>query len=125
MLFFPLKDMPEITAISVNQTVNKDESISLNCTADGYPTPTITWTKVSDNSTVSFPLMITGKQNEGLYKCTADNGIGSTAAKEVFITVHCECLNVHIIDLYLLNISYNNPSNCRILIISRVRRVIY
>ena len=93
--------MPEITSISDNQTLNKDDSVSLNCTADGYPTPTITWAKVSDNSSVSFPLIISGKQNEGLYRCTADNGIGSPATKEVFITVHRECVNVDIIDSYM------------------------
>ena len=90
--------MPEITSISDNQTVNKDDSVSLNCTANGYPTPTITWRKVSDNSPVSFPLTITGKQNEGLYKCIADNGVGSPLTEEVFITVHRECVNVDIID---------------------------
>lgn len=84
--------MPEITSISDNQTLNKGDSTSLNCTANGNPTPNITWTKVSDNSSVSFPLMITGKQNEGLYRCTADNGIGSPATDEVFITVHRECV---------------------------------
>ena len=86
-----MKDLPEILSISDDQTLNKDDSVSLNCTADGYPTPNITWTKVSDKSAVSFPLTITGKQNEGLYRCTADNGIGSPVTKEVFITVHREC----------------------------------
>ena len=94
----PPKDMPEITSISDTQALNKGDSVSLNCTADGYPAPTITWTKVFDNSSVSFPLTITGKQNEGLYRCTADNGIGSPATEEVFITVHRESVNVDIID---------------------------
>ncbi|XP_020614819.1 neurotrimin-like [Orbicella faveolata] len=80
--------MPEITSISDNKTLVKGDSVSLNCTADGYPTPNITWTKVSDNSPVSFPLTITGKENEGLYRCTADNGIGSTVTEDVTITVH-------------------------------------
>jgi len=90
--------MPNITSISDNQTLNKGDSVSLNCTADGYPTPTITWTKVSDNSLVSFPLTITGKENEGLYRCTADNGIGSVVTEDVAITVLCECGNVDVID---------------------------
>ena len=72
--------------------------MSLNCTANGYPTPSIAWTKVSDNSPVSFPLPITGKENEGLYRCTADNGIGSPATKEVNIIVHREYCNVDIVD---------------------------
>ena len=90
-ILFPLKDTPEITSISDNQTLNKVDSVSLNCTADGYPAPSITWTKVSDNSPVYFPLTITSKENEGLYRCTADNGIGSPAAKEVNIILHREC----------------------------------
>ena len=90
--------MPEITSISDNKTLVKGDSVSLNCTADGYPTPNITWTKVSDNSPVSFPLTITGKENEGLYRCTADNDIGSPVTEDVAITVHRECGNVDIID---------------------------
>ena len=90
--------MPEITSISDNQRLNKDDSVSLNCAANGYPTPNITWTKVSDNSSVSFPLTVTGKQNEGLYRCTADNGIGSPVTEEVLIIVHRECVYVEIID---------------------------
>lgn len=93
--------MPEIISISDKQTLNKDDSVSLNCTAVGYPTPSITWTKVSDNSSVSFPLTIIGKQNEGLYRCTAGNGIGGPVTEEVRIIVNGECGN-DIIDLYLV-----------------------
>ena len=91
-LFSLFKDGPEITYISDEQTLNKGDSVSLNCTADGNPTPSITWIKVSDNSFVSYPLGITGKVNEGLYRCTADNGIGSPVTKDVSIVVHCEFL---------------------------------
>ena len=90
--------MPEITSISDNQTVNQGDHVNLTCTADGNPKPNITWTKVSDNSRVSFPLTITGKQDEGLYRCTAGNGIGSPVTEEVTIIVHCRCRNVDIID---------------------------
>ena len=99
-IVFPLKDTPEIISISDNQTLNKGDSVSLNCTADGYPTPSITWRKVSDNSLVSFPLTITGKENEGLYRCSANNSIGSAATQEVNIIVHRECWNVDVIDSY-------------------------
>jgi len=91
--------MPEITSISDNQIANLGEHVDLNCTVDGNPTPNIIWTKVSDNSPVSFPLKITGKQNEGLYRCNASNGIGSFVIEEVTLTVHCKYWNVDIIDL--------------------------
>ena len=83
----PFADPPEILVISPNQTVNESNTLTLNCTAGGKPLPVITWTKVSDNNTVSFPLTITGKEDEGSYRCTAENGVGSPASKDVFVTV--------------------------------------
>ena len=82
-----LLDPADITYISGNQTVNKNEEVTLNCSAKGTPKPNITWTRVSDNSPVSFPLTITGKQDEGGYKCTADNGIGNPASQVVYVVV--------------------------------------
>ena len=64
--------------------------MTLNCTAEGNPAPTITWKKIADNSAVNFPLTITGKQDEGLYRCTAQNDVGSPVTKDVHITVNCE-----------------------------------
>ncbi|XP_068686490.1 hemicentin-1-like [Montipora foliosa] len=78
---------PNVTSISLNQTVDEGDLVLLNCTADGNPEPNITWTRLSDNSTVNMPLNITGKQDEGGYRCTADNGIGNAAISDVFITV--------------------------------------
>lgn len=82
-----MTDAPNITEISGSREVNESDVLRLKCTADGDPTPNITWTKVSDNSTVFFPLTITGKQNEGLYRCTAQNGVGRPESSEVNITV--------------------------------------
>lgn len=64
--------------------------VPLDCAADGNPEPTITWTRLSDNSVVAMPLKITGKQDEGAYRCTAGNGIGNPAKGNVFITVLCK-----------------------------------
>ena len=61
--------------------------VTLNCSADGNPAPRITWTRVSDNSAVIFPLTITGKGNEGAYTCTADNCVKDSFSKDTFIIV--------------------------------------
>ena len=84
---FLFTDQPHITRISGNQSVKEKSKVILNCTADGNPTPNITWTRLSDNSVVTFPLTITGKQDEGVYECTADNGIGTPATAVVSIVV--------------------------------------
>ena len=60
----------------------------LNCTADGNPLPNITWTRLSSNSRVTFPLAV-WRVDEGGYRCTADNGIANEI-RDVFITVQCE-----------------------------------
>ena len=91
MLFLPtLTDQPNLTFISVNQTVNDGDVVWLNCTADGFPAPTIIWTRFSANRAVQMPMTITGKQDEGVYRCTADNGIGSSVTADVFVTVECK-----------------------------------
>ena len=61
--------------------------VLLECTGDGYPAPNITWTRLSDNNGVTFPLTITGKQDEGAYRCTANNGFGSPAIRDVTIAL--------------------------------------
>ena len=69
--------------------------MTLNCTADGNPAANITWTKVSDESVVTMPLTITGEQDGGAYRCTADNGVGSVT-RDATIEVHCECFKLNI-----------------------------
>ena len=83
-------DPPEITDISSNQTKNEGDVLTLSCTAYGDPTPNVEWARVSDNSVVTFPLNISGKQDEGVYKCTADNGVGDAATRSVNLFVQSE-----------------------------------
>ncbi|XP_068685518.1 uncharacterized protein [Montipora foliosa] len=78
---------PEITHISAHQTVNRGNVVTLNCTADGNPAASVRWTKLSDNSNVNMPLTISGKEDEGIYRCTASNGIGSVVTSDTSIVV--------------------------------------
>ena len=88
---FILTDQPSITSISADQTVKVGDMVWLNCTADSFPPENITWTKLSTNRIiVRMPLNIAGKQDEGFYTCTADNGVGNPATADVFIAVHCK-----------------------------------
>ena len=88
-LFFGFDlDPPNITHISENMTVNQSDPVNLTCRADGNPKPTITWMKNSKVINKSF--IVRGKSAEGLYICTADNGIGKASSKPVFITVECK-----------------------------------
>ena len=64
--------------------------MTLNCSADGNPPPVISWTRVSDNSAVVFPLTNIGLQHEGTYRCTANNSVGSAVTRDVSIVVLCE-----------------------------------
>lgn len=83
-------DRPNIVNISGDKIVNETDVVNLTCEADANPRARITWKRVSDNSLVSFPLTIRGKQDEGGYRCTAENSIQYPARKTVNITVKSE-----------------------------------
>ena len=77
------------TTISTSSYLNikAPNELTLNCSARGRPKPNITWTRLSDNTSVIMPLNITGEKNAGYYRCTADNGVGRSLTKDVFIDV--------------------------------------
>ena len=83
---------PSIIEISENQTVIETFHLNLNCSAEGSPTPMITWTRLLDNDEVTMPLNFDKirRQDAGKYRCTADNGVGNPATGDVWIVVQCK-----------------------------------
>ena len=80
-------DPPKITHIMNDTIVNDSDTVTLDCQADGHTSPSIRWIFVSNNSIVPETFRITGKQEEGFYRCIADNGVGNPATRDVYITV--------------------------------------
>ena len=93
-----LADPPEFNSFSSDVVVVEgDPSVTLECTADGEPTPNITWTKVYTNGNDSGVLgtgnqfvLETTRNNSGRYRCTAYNGIGTAPNRTVEVEVNCK-----------------------------------
>lgn len=78
----------QITDISSNQTVQVGKKVSLYCRTIGNPVPTISWNhekNVGRRSELYFDSARLGDQ--GWYKCTAKNGIGSPATARTYLDV--------------------------------------
>ena len=95
-----LTDPPEFKSFSSDVVVvegDPDPSVTLECIADGEPTPNITWTKVYTNGNDSGVLetknqfvLETNRNNSGTYRCTAYNGIGTAPNRTVKVEVNCK-----------------------------------
>ncbi|CAL4131286.1 unnamed protein product [Meganyctiphanes norvegica] len=77
-----------------NQKVNKGESVTLACEAEGNPVPKITWSRVGGHLPAgpqeeghSMTLLDVDRHVEGTYSCKADNGIGNPVIEEMSISV--------------------------------------
>ena len=83
--------------------------MTLKCIAEGKPTPSITWTRLSDNSVVTMPLINISRHDVRDYRCTAYNGVGTPDTREVTTDVQYKCCNEQActhIDMQCVCVSY-------------------
>ena len=89
---------PSLLQSPVKTTVNQSQTAILKCSADGYPTPQVTWSKLNSQlpvgrhvveSSGALILKYVRPGDEGVYSCKAKNLLGSvdTSAK---LTVQCK-----------------------------------
>ena len=83
---------PRISKLT-GKTVIEGGNVTLNCSAEGKPSPSITWTRLSDNVVVTMPLINITRHGVIDYRCVADNGVGIPAIRDVTIDVQCKCCN--------------------------------
>ena len=97
-VFKYLTDPPELNSFSGDVAVAEgDPNVTLECIADGEPSPSITWTRVYANDSDSGVLgngsqfvLETYRNNSGTYRCTAHNGIGTAPNHTVKVEVNCK-----------------------------------
>ena len=97
-VFNSLPDPSEFNNVSSDVVVVEgDPNITLECIAEGEPTPNITWTKVYANGSDSGVLgtgnqfvLETNRNNSGKYRCTVYNGIGTAPNRTVKVEVNCK-----------------------------------
>lgn len=94
LFFFPI-DQPSIVYISSKQTVNESDSVTISCKADGFPVPTITWTKSSGDPMPphigdTYTIHHASKSDAGIYMCKASNQIGNDATANTEVIVQCK-----------------------------------
>ncbi|KAM4652668.1 basement membrane-specific heparan sulfate proteoglycan core protein [Discoglossus pictus] len=87
-------DAPRVLADKPLHVVEAGKTATLNCSAEGNPTPTITWSKLRaplpwQHQMVKNTLVIpnVAQQDSGQYICNASNAVGFT---EVFVTLDVE-----------------------------------
>ena len=89
---------PSVLQRPVDTTVNESNTAILNCTADGNPSPKVTWTRLSSSLSVgrhvvesSGALIVKDVRpgDDGVYSCRATNLLGHVNAPAK-LTVQCK-----------------------------------
>jgi len=84
---------PQVTSEPAdgNVVVKKGSSVSIKCHASGNPKPHVTWKKVNEDDIAGngevMELSKVTRHHEGVYECSASNGVGIMASSKINLRV--------------------------------------
>ena len=108
---------PSLLQRPVGMTVNESQTAILKCTADGNPSPKVTWSKLNSSLPVGRHVIESSGAlivrdvipgDDGVYSCKAENLLGQVNASAK-LTVPCKWLNLYM--LMLITFGCRGPRN--------------
>ena len=85
--------------------VKKGSSVSIKCGASGNPKPQVTWSKLNEMEVMGsgevMELSEVTRHHEGVYQCSASNGVGAKATARI---------NLRVLRKFSFSILRTNPS---------------
>ena len=86
-----------ITFMTASQSVARGQNIDLRCSASGFPTPNVVWTRLSIELIEGYGSAVLSLNNvtradQGIYRCTANNSQGQKSTT-MNLTVVGRCSN--------------------------------
>lgn len=94
--FFGLSEPPQVRVELQQQDVAWGDTVRLSCQVSGKPTPTVVWLHNAQPLSPSprhrmssqvLRVLHVGPQDDGMYQCMAENGVGSSQAATRLLTV--------------------------------------
>ena len=75
---------------------NEGSNTSVRCSATGNPIPSVKWAKYGALHKVlsqgeMFKINFVSRDDDGVYVCTADNGMGGSVRRRIKLEVTCKC----------------------------------
>ena len=80
---------------SQNVSLREGDSVIIRCKSDSNPPASVAWRRAGDTSGVwsTRPEVLienVGRENGGIYTCTAHNRLGVSGPKEIVLNVECK-----------------------------------